>query len=521
MTLRRIGVRDREALFSVSATRKAEKAAMALLPPHTLMARAGAAVARLAQALVPHARCIWLACGPGNNGGDGLVAARLLHQWARAAGGRREVVVTLCAGATTPPDAAQAFADARSAGVRFSAQPPEGWDLGIDALLGIGVTRAPAGQLADWLRLLHQSAAPCLNVDLPSGLDADSGHCHAPTDERNAEHPRGACHTLSLLSLKPGLFTAQGRDRAGAVWFDDLQCALPAELAVAAWLAGRDDPPGPPLVRAHASHKGSRADVVVIGGQDITLNGAGMTGAAVLAARAALYGGAGRVLLGLLADARTELRWDPQTPELMFRRLDLLLQREALGQSVVVCGCGGGAAVAAVLPAVLAGAWRLVLDADALNAIARDPALQTQLLHRGARGAFTVLTPHPLEAARLLGVATADVMRDRLQAAQQLAARHGAVCVLKGSGSVIAAPGATPQINPSGNAALATAGTGDVLAGLLGAALAKPQDTAPAALLDRVAAAVFQHGWLADGWLASKTETLSADRLASRLRPLV
>lgn len=521
MALRRIDERHREALYGVAATRDIEKTAAATLPHHTLMARAGLAVARLAQALAPHARRVWVVCGPGNNGGDGLVAARHLHQWAQAAGGHCEVVVSMHSGTITPPDAAQALSDARSAGVRFAEEPPEAWDLGIDALLGIGVARAPEGALAQWLGLLHRSASPCLCIDVPSGLDADTGCWAAPPEWPSRAQPAGPRHTLSLLTVKPGLFTAHGRDQTGQVWFDDLRCSASPDLPVAAWLAGRDDRGATQTLRAHASHKGSRADVAVIGGQAITLHGAGMTGAAILAARAALHAGAGRVLVGLLGDEIASVRWDPQSPELMFRRIALLLQRDALSQSAVVCGCGGGEAVADVLPEVMAGAWRLVLDADALNAIARDASLQTQLRHRGERGAFTVLTPHPLEAARLLGGDTAEVMRDRLQAGRALAARYGAVCVLKGSGTVIAAPGVTPQINPTGNAALATAGTGDVLAGLVGAALADPQDASLAALHDRVAAAVFQHGWLADQWVADHPEALSADRLASRVRRVV
>jgi hydroxyethylthiazole kinase-like uncharacterized protein yjeF len=520
MTLRRIDARKREALFSVGSARATEQAATKALPPHTLMARAGASVARLAQALAPHARRIWVACGPGNNGGDGLVAARLLHEWARASGGCCEVVVTLCAGTGAPADAARALTDARNAGVQISALPPQNWDLGIDALLGIGVMRTPAGQLADWLNLLHRSPSPCLCVDVPSGLDADTGHWYAPAGTPPAAPASVQRYTLSLLCLKPGLFTAQGRDQTGEIWFDDLQCRPPAFHLLAAWLAGRDDVQAPRVARAHASHKGSRADVIVIGGQDISLYGAGMTGAAVLAARAALYGGAGRVLVGLLANENASVHWDPQTPELMFQRSELLLQPEALRRSVVVCGCGGGSAVADVLPLTMAGAWRLVLDADALNAIARDTALQAQLRHRSARGAFTVLTPHPLEAARLLGVATSEVMRDRLRASQQLAAQFGAVCVLKGSGTVIAAPGTAPQINPTGNAALATAGTGDVLAGMVGAALTDTRGTTASALQDQVGAAVYQHGWLAEAWVSGSRDALSADRLASRICPL-
>jgi hydroxyethylthiazole kinase-like uncharacterized protein yjeF len=238
----------------------------------------------------------------------------------------------------------------------------------------------------------------------------------------------------------------------------------------------------------------------------------------VLAARAALLAGAGRVLVGLLEGAEARTTWDPVAPELMFRHLDLLLRDGALSHATTVCGCGGGQAIAAVLAAVLSRAPRLVLDADALNAIATDEILQQQLTQRARRDWITVLTPHPLEAARLLGTDTARVMADRLLAASELAERFQAVCVLKGSGSVIAAPGSLPMINPTGNAALATAGTGDVLAGLVGAALAAPEITAHQAG-QRVAAAVFQHGWLADQWVNDST-VLSAGRLAERVRPV-
>ena len=258
--------------------------------------------------------------------------------------------------------------------------------------------------------------------------------------------------------------------------------------------------------------------MVVIGGQGIGLSGAGMTGAAVLAARTALHAGAGRVLVGLLDGSEPRTAWDPAAPELMFRHLDLLLQNGALSQATTVCGCGGGQAVAAPLAAVLARAPRLVLDADALNAISADESLQRPLTRRAERGWITVLTPHPLEAARLLGTDTTRVMTDRLQAAQALAERFKAICVLKGSGSVIAAPGVSPKINPSGNGALATAGTGDVLAGLVGAALADP-GTAREHAHERVAAAVFQHGWLADHW-PSEGGALSAGRLAACVRPM-
>jgi hydroxyethylthiazole kinase-like uncharacterized protein yjeF len=303
-----------------------------------------------------------------------------------------------------------------------------------------------------------------------------------------------ASHTLSLLTLKPGLFTAAGRDAAGSVWLDDLGVS-PQPEPPTAWLTG----PALPARRRHASHKGSYGDVAIVGGEGLAARGLGMTGAALLAASAALHAGAGRVLVALLDDGQMTI--DMAQPELMFRRFDAL----ALEQLTVVCGCGGGDAVRAVLPAVLARAARLVLDADALNAVASDAALRAGVASRAGRGQATVLTPHPLEAARLLDLSTADVQTHRLNAAQQLAEQFHCVAVLKGSGTVTAAPGRIPTINPTGNARLATAGTGDVLAGMVGAHLAAGAEARRAAL-----EAVYIHGLAADCWPAGRAMTASA-----------
>jgi hydroxyethylthiazole kinase-like uncharacterized protein yjeF len=233
-----------------------------------------------------------------------------------------------------------------------------------------------------------------------------------------------------------------------------------------------------------------------------------MTGAALLAARAALHAGAGRVFVGLLGDlAHSGWAIDPMQPELMFRPLAALDPAHLH----VVCGCGGGDAVRSELPRLLARAASLVLDADALNAISADNALQALLRARCARGAgSTVLTPHPLEAARLLGCTAAEVQADRLLAARALVERFGAVVALKGSGTVIATAHDLPRINPTGNALLATAGTGDVLAGMIGARLAcgLPADSA-------AAGAVYAHGLCADLW--SPKQTLVAGELAQRI----
>lgn len=162
-------------LFDVAATRRIEQRAAHTLPPHTLMQRAGLAVARLAMAISPHAQCIWVACGPGNNGGDGFEAALHLHQW-----GKKVVVTWTGAGKNgLPADAEATRQRAAAAGVKPAEQPPTNFDFCIDALLGIGAGLDPAREgterMLQWLQVMAQSAAPCLAVDVPSGLNADTG----------------------------------------------------------------------------------------------------------------------------------------------------------------------------------------------------------------------------------------------------------------------------------------------------------------------------------------------------------
>lgn len=497
-------------LFNVAATRRIEQLAAGTLPTHTLMQRAGLAVARLAMALSPHAQCIWVACGPGNNGGDGFEAAMHLHQW-----GKRVVVTWTGEGKNgLPLDAETAHRGAIAKGVNFADEPPEEFDFCIDALLGIGAVLDPAregsARILNWLQIMRDSEKPCLAVDIPSGLNAYTGAASA----KDAMHSGASCtsndwatarYTISLLTLKPGLFTCEGRDSAGEVWFDDLGVDIAlipqANEPPSAWLLGANS-----LTlaqRLHAQHKGSFGDVAVLGGESTNSNH--MAGAALLAASAALHRGAGRVFVALLGNG--VLNVSAAQPELMFRSPEAL----DLRHQVVVCGCGGGQAVKAVLPRVLSSTLRLVLDADALNAVANDSALQSLLKARSACGYATVLTPHPLEAARLLQTTTAQIQSDRLKAAAQLAELFHAVIVLKGSGSVIAAPGQTSRINSSGNALLATAGTGDVLAGMLGAAIASGLSA-----FDAACSAVFEHGRLADDWLKTHpNEALTASRLAA------
>ncbi|GAB4402258.1 MAG: bifunctional ADP-dependent NAD(P)H-hydrate dehydratase/NAD(P)H-hydrate epimerase [Rhodoferax sp.] len=467
-------------LHDSAQSRSVERLAQAGLPAHTLMQRAGRALASLTRALAPHARKIWIACGPGNNGGDGLVAAAELQ-----AVGLAPQVTWLGHPDRAPADSQWAYRRAREAGVAFVEGPPSDSDLAIDAVLGLGARSIePHHAVA---RLLQELARQRLRlaVDCPSGLNLDTGQADPLTPP--------AHHTLSLLTLKPGLWTADGRDACGDLWWDDLEVDAPALLGQAPAAQLNQSQPLAPW--PHSTHKGSRGDVTVIGGAP------GLTGAAVLVASCALYKGAGRVFLCLLgSDAPTRLDIHPA---LMTCTLAAALARDA----VVVCGCGGGTAVAAVLPELLDQAPRRVLDADALNAIAADAALQTQLQQSAQRGHTSVLTPHPLEAARLLGCNTATVQADRLGAARELAHRYRAVVVLKGSGSVLAAPGQTPRINPTGNARLATAGSGDVLAGWIGARWAQGQSAWQAAC-----SAVFEHGLSAQRWPADRA--LTAEQLA-------
>jgi len=454
--------------------------------PQPLMDKAGLALAQLALALAPHARQICVFAGPGNNGGDGLEAAMHLHRW-----GRPVQVRLLAEPDKLPADARRAYERAVEAGVVLTptAEPLSlgAQDLCIDALLGLGSTREPQGALLAAIDQINQCAATVLAADIPSGLHPDSGQAFGAA----VVH---ADHTLSLLAAKPGLFMGIGRDVCGQLWLHDLD--LPQTLLEAtppdAWL----NHPTLPSSTPHASHKGTRGDVAVVGGQSASDSGTGMTGAAVLAATAALHTGAGRVLLSLLGPVPAGASWPADL--MLSRPEDLNLQG-----MTVVAGCGGGQDIAEHMGRLLQHSARLVLDADALNVLARDPWLQGLLKKR--RPHTTALTPHPLEAARLLQTTTAHIQSDRLSAAQTLADRYACCVALKGSGTVLACPGEVTLINPTGNGLLATGGTGDVLAGMVGARLAQSHDAWLA-----VQQAVWQHGQLADNWPQDRALTACA-----------
>lgn len=469
-------------LYDVAGTRTIEAERAKQVPSGDLMVRAGLAVARWVAALAPHAQDIWFACGPGGNGGDGLHAAARLAQQGRS------VRISLHAHPDQmSADAKRGLERARQAGARIQADPPaRRVDVAVDALLGIGSRLEPRGAVLEGANALQRCGAPILAIDLPTGLDPLTG-----TVSRQAQVTAHA--TLALLTLRPGLFTGSGRDVCGDIWLEPLEINGPDTFSsnAIARLTHPDEHPGAWVARAHDSHKGRFGDVWVIGGA------AGMTGAARLAAHAALASGAGRTFLTLLDQQARGT--DPLRPEWLSVDRHVLADAAAWKSATVVCGCGGAEDIDELMPLLLNHASRLVIDADGLNALTRHPHWMDRLCERGRLGRGTVLTPHPLEAARLLACDTATVQADRLKAARTLAERLAATVVLKGSGTVICTPGKTTAVNSNGGPALAAGGSGDVLAGWLGGLWA--QATQGAADLDaltlahRVAcSAVWLHG---------------------------
>ena len=468
-------------LYSVVQIRDIERAALGAVPPFTLMQRAGRATAELALQLLhvatPVPRVLVVA-GPGNNGGDALEAAATLAEQ-----GIHVEVWCVADPACYTGDAALAHERAVDSAASFTdLEALEGahgasFHLAIDGLFGIGLARAPEGAFLRAIALLNRLRCPVLAIDVPSGLNADSGALVGTAAVR-------ASHTITFLANKPGLHTGQGRDHAGEVHVDDLQVDAALFGAAQATLNH------PALFhrfarhRQHASHKGSYGDLTVIGGAD------GMGGAVLLAARMGAMAGAGRVFA---AFAGSVPPFDPVHPELMCRDAHAV----ALENGAVVVGPGLGMSTDAndLVSRALSCRLPLVIDADGLNLLAEEAPLQHKL---AARQAPAILTPHPLEAARLTGTDAGTVQADRMGVATELARRYRAVVVLKGSGSVIATPDGRVVINGSGNPALATAGSGDVLSGLCGALLAQQWPAWEAAL-----AAVWLHGSAADDMVAA------------------
>jgi len=435
-------------LYSTHAARALDARATQVLggDPYLLMQRAGLAAWQYLLLHWPGAQRIVVVCGPGSNGGDGYVLARHAQR-----AGRRVDVVHLPAHVPGNPVAQRACTDYVAAGGQitlFDDALPQA-DVVVDALFGIGLSRAPESDVQALIDALNAQAVPVLALDVPSGVDADRGTAPGAAVL--------ATRTLQFIVRHAGLYTGDALEYTGVMELDDLDIpasafdGIPADAsllgqeALVRWL----------LPRRRNTHKGESGHVLCIGGDD------GSGGAIALCAEAALRTGAGLVSVATRPAHVAVLL--ARRPEAMVRAVEStedlapLLERArviALGP-----GMGQGEWGRALFQRAMRSGKPMVMDADALNLLAMSP----QRLEN------TILTPHPGEAARLLDCVTAEVQRDRFAAARTIAQRHACVVVLKGAGTVVAAPDETPCVIDAGNPGMAVGGMGDVLTGVIAA----------------------------------------------------
>ena len=468
------------ALYRSAAIRRIEAAAVAAgIDEATLMARAGQAAWRLLLERWPDALRISVVCGPGNNGGDGYVLAEL----ARASG--RHVRVVRLSGQVREGAAREAAASFVGQGGVVETFDPEvdigEADVWVDALFGIGLGRAPEGAAAALIDALNAQPAPVLAIDVPSGLDADNGHAPGAAVR--------AAITITFIAGKTGLFTGRARDLTGPVRVADI--GVPADcfsgIPVDAVRLQASAVPGLLPQRARTAHKGDCGRVLCIGG------GHGMGGAVALCAEAAHRLGAGLVAVATRAEHVPMLL--TRRPESMPRAVETASELAPLLTAADVVAVGPGLGQAewgtrlhdAVIDRVAehdgdADPRPVVFDADALNMLARRDARELP---------GCVLTPHPGEAARVRSRTVIEIERDRMHAVRQLAGRFGCVVVLKGAGTLVAAPGRVPVFIDAGNPGMACGGMGDALTGTIAGLLAQwPQASFEAAAIGALLHAV-------------------------------
>jgi NAD(P)H-hydrate epimerase len=449
----------RRDLYTVGKMRQIDRAALDALgiSGNELMRRAASDALRSLRRHWPLARRLRVHCGPGNNGGDGF----LLGVLAREAGLQVDVVALADISHGDAASARAAWVDAGGVVHAVDALDdlPEP-DLQVDALYGIGLNRAPEATAAALIERINDSDVPVLALDVPSGLDADNGQCPGAAIRADL--------TVTFIADKRGLHTSRAVDCVGVLELATLGVPAGAFAHVspdAHLLVAESLPP-----RQRQANKGNYGHLLVIGG------GKGMAGAVHLAGEAALRAGAGLVSVATRAEhvsainaSRPELMAHgvegPQTLQPLLERADTLALGPGLGQSawshalwLTALDCGKP----------------LVLDADGLNLLAKEPRRFT---------VPTVLTPHPGEAARLLGRSVDAIECDRFAAARELAARFAAVVVLKGAGSLIADPDGRLDVCPWGNPGMASGGMGDLLTGIVAALLAQGCDAWRAACL--------------------------------------
>ncbi|MEM9302373.1 MAG: NAD(P)H-hydrate dehydratase [Pseudomonadota bacterium] len=438
-------------LYTAAGTRALDQAAIEGhgIPGYLLMSRAGERAFLSARARWPEARRWQIYCGAGNNAGDGYVIARLAREH-----GIDTVVTALVDPERLRGDAATAFAafrDGDGSTTPWTGEPPDA-ELVIDALLGTGLDRPVEGAFAAAIAAINASGRPVVAIDIPSGLAADSGGILG-----NAVR---AVMTVTFIGGKQGLFTGQGRACTGELVFDPLGVPrkIYGDVAPSAWLLDQRTPASYLPARAPDTHKGSFGFVAVVGGDR------GMPGAVQLAGEASLRTGAGMTRVATHPDHASLIPLS--CPPLMAAAVaDARAVAAVLDwASVLALGPGLGQSdwSEAVFEAGMASDLPCVVDADGLNWLAARPRRRDDW----------VLTPHPGEAARLLDRETVDIQVDRFGAAREIQARYGGTCVLKGSGTIIAAEHWT-AVCQGGNPGMATAGMGDVLTGVIAALIAQ------------------------------------------------
>ncbi|MDA5337450.1 NAD(P)H-hydrate dehydratase [Stenotrophomonas maltophilia] len=481
-------------LFDSAAARAldAQASALAAEGGWDLMSQAGQAAWQCLLQHWPQAQRIGVVVGAGNNGGDGLVLARHALQ-----AGREVRVVALPGRPPSTALAQRAASDFSAAGgsvIDFDGALPQA-EIWVDALFGLGFDRAPEGSAQALIVALTTQAAPVLALDVPSGVDADRGAVPGVAVR--------AALTLQFIVAHRGLYTGDALDHCGQKHLAPLQVPAAAWQGVAPaaehWTQARLPALLPP--RRANTHKGESGHVLCVGGNH------GSGGAIAMAAEAALRAGAGLLSLGTRRDHVGPLL--ARLPEAMTHALEDSDALPALLDKAKVVAIGPGLGqdewARALFARVLASPHPLVLDADALNLLAQDP--------RALPAA--ILTPHPGEAARLLGCSTADVQSDRYTSAQALAERFHAVVVLKGAGSIVAAPGQRPRLIAAGNPGMAVGGMGDLLTGIIASLRAQGL-----AAFDAAAAGALLHALAGDRAAADGARGLLPTDLLAPLRRL-
>ena len=483
-------------IYSVATVREIDRTAIEDegISGYTLMSRAGAAAVSEARSRFPDARRWQIVCGAGNNAGDGYVVARIA-----ASKGILVSVVALVDPASLKADAATAYGDFAAEGgvvTAWSGQLDSEAELIVDGLLGSGLERDVDGEFALAVAAMNSHAADVVALDIPTGLHGDSGAVMGFAVRADL--------TVTFVGLKAGLFLGDGQDYCGEVVFAGL--GIPAKCRQGSKPEFRridDDQLQRTLApRGRSAHKGDFGHVLIVGG------GAGMPGAVRLCGEAALRAGAGRV--SIATDPGHAAIIVASRPELMSHGVtgakDLT---ELLDKADVVAfgpGLGRSSWAKELVAALGADDCPAVWDADALNWLAESPAAAER----------RVITPHPGEAATLLGSSTGEVQADRREALHGLQERYGGVVVLKGSGSLVSCASGTPRLCTSGNPGMAAPGMGDVLTGIIAALLAQGLT-----IEDAAAVGVEAHARAGDRAARSGERGLLASDLLVELRGVI